>query len=106
MTSRAQLPSIAFVLAGNSLRLPAYRTSHRLRYHPYPRYAPLSVDDSLMVRSKGLLGYLANLILQSTVDFRYTDPSSAAGSSLVGSSVFKIEVEINEYIRCLLSRKM
>jgi hypothetical protein len=61
MTSRAQLPSIAYVLAGNSSRLPAYRTSHRLRYHPYPRYAPLSVDDSLMVCLKGALDYFADL---------------------------------------------
>jgi len=50
MTSRVEhLPSIALVLDSNqahsSLRLPAYRVSHRLRYHPYPRYASSRPQD-------------------------------------------------------------
>jgi len=71
MTVRAPeryYPSITFVLtqAQYPLRLPAYRTSHRLRYHPYPRYGPLIQDDSLM----------------TTVDYRYCDPPAATGHLL------------------------
>ncbi|KAH7924263.1 hypothetical protein BV22DRAFT_1129975 [Leucogyrophana mollusca] len=35
-------PSFSFVLStySSQMRLPSYRSSYLLRYHPYPRYAP------------------------------------------------------------------
>ncbi|TFK40945.1 hypothetical protein BDQ12DRAFT_678637 [Crucibulum laeve] len=44
------LPSFSEAVAQSERytnRLPAYRASHRLRYHPYPRYAsPLHFDEN------------------------------------------------------------
>jgi len=50
MTSRSEryLPTIALVLAEErypSLRLPSYRISHRLRFHPYPQYTSPCQDS-------------------------------------------------------------
>lgn len=50
-TSERYLPTFEHVLSLGqpSLRLPRYRVSHRLRYHPYPRYKPFVIPDDFLV---------------------------------------------------------
>ncbi|PCH37966.1 hypothetical protein WOLCODRAFT_161193 [Wolfiporia cocos MD-104 SS10] len=59
--------SLALSRAGNyTSRLPAYRESHRRRYHPYPRSPRRQSPDYLM----------------NTVDYRYEDAFNVAASLL------------------------
>jgi len=78
MTSERCFPSKNLVLAYAQypFRLPAYRTSHRLRYHPYPRYASPSQHDRFI----------------NTVDFPLPDPHSA--TELSSLSIVEEDSEI------------
>lgn len=52
-------PSFTLVLTNSefaSFRLPAYRSGHLARYHPYPRQPPRAVPDYLMVSRAGCSG--------------------------------------------------
>lgn len=50
LTPKPFIPTFESVLARNgyTLRLPTYRSSYGRRFHPYPRYSRIQVDD-LMV---------------------------------------------------------
>jgi len=52
--SELPLPSISRVQAQAPcpMRLPSYRSSHRLRYHPYPMSAPPRHEDLMTVSHK------------------------------------------------------
>lgn len=83
-------PSFTLVMTAAehaSFRLPAYRSSHLGRYHPYPRPPARATPDYLMVSrgnqlcpstisARGADCFLASL--QQTVDYRYADETDLA----------------------------
>jgi len=75
------LPTITCMLAQEQysyLRLPAYRVSHRLRYHPYPRYAPPSQDDSLMTIPLAATGSSLPTVIEEDLEIAMFGPTISA----------------------------
>ena len=75
-------PSAPFA-ANDNMRLPAYRTSHLARFHPYSRARPSLHQERLMVRLSRLCCSLhAQQPHQTAVNYRF--PESPTSRGLVG----------------------